>query len=259
MTTVPISTFRADQPIQFSHQIHTILNHDNYLLWKSQVLPVLRGYDLIGFIDGSHPSPPSTIVTDGVSTVNSTYAKWNQQDKLILAWLFSSISSPVLAQVLNASTSHQLWQQLQNIHSSQSIAKVRELKLLLQTTKKENSSCLQFIQQIQAIADRLRSIGSEITDQDLVLYTLQGLGSDYDAFVITFSMRQSTASMSDLQSLLLAHEARVHANLSVHPVSAHLTSSSLSANSNFTPEALFAGGSSVKPFPPSKGNQGSFF
>jgi hypothetical protein len=49
--TMPISTLRTDQPIQFSHQIHIILNHDNYLLWKSQVLSVLRGYDLVRFID----------------------------------------------------------------------------------------------------------------------------------------------------------------------------------------------------------------
>jgi hypothetical protein len=93
MATMPIST------------IHTILNPDNYLLWKSQVLPVMRGYDLIGFIDGSHSSPPSIIVTDGVYSVNPTYIRWHQQNQLNLAWLFNSISASGLAQMLNATTS----------------------------------------------------------------------------------------------------------------------------------------------------------
>jgi hypothetical protein len=69
---------RADQPIQFSHQIDIILNHENYLLWKSQVLPVLKSYDLISFIDGSElvPSPMSSI--NGVSSTNPAFTKWHQ-------------------------------------------------------------------------------------------------------------------------------------------------------------------------------------
>jgi gag-polypeptide of LTR copia-type len=70
---------------------------------------------------------------------------------------------------------------------------------MLQTSKKGSSTCSQFIQQIQSIADRLRSIGSDISDQDLVLYTLQGLGLEYESFVIAFSMQQSNVTMLDLQ------------------------------------------------------------
>jgi glycerol-3-phosphate O-acyltransferase len=96
-----------------------------------------------------------------------------------------------LAQVLNASTSQQHWQQLLHTHTSQSIAKMLELKLLLQISKKGSSSCLQFIQHMQIIADRLRSIASDIFDQNLILYTLQRLGSEYETFVTAFSMRQT--------------------------------------------------------------------
>jgi gag-polypeptide of LTR copia-type len=64
-----------------------------------------------------------------------------------------------------------------------------ELKLQLQTTKKGGSTCIQYLQNMQSIADCLRSIGNDIFEQDLVLYTLQGLGSDYDTFVIAISLR----------------------------------------------------------------------
>jgi gag-polypeptide of LTR copia-type len=176
-----ISMSRADQPIQFSHQIHTVLTHENYLLCKSQILSVLRGYNLVGFIDGTSTMPPSTILVNEISTVNPAFTKWHQRDQLILAWLFSSISAPILAQVLHAETSFQLWQHLNQFHTSQSLAKVLELKLLLQTSKKSNLTCTQFIQHMQSLADRLRSVGSMITYQDLVIYTLQGLNSEYEA------------------------------------------------------------------------------
>ena len=39
-------------PIQ--HLITIKLNRDNYLLWKAQIIPYLKGLHLFGFIDGTH-------------------------------------------------------------------------------------------------------------------------------------------------------------------------------------------------------------
>jgi hypothetical protein len=72
---IPLSTLRTDQSIQFSHQIRTVLNQKNYLFWKSYVLPVLRRYVLVGFIDEFHYPPPIILPVNGVNAPNSTYAK----------------------------------------------------------------------------------------------------------------------------------------------------------------------------------------
>jgi hypothetical protein len=74
-TPMSISPMRADKSIQFSHQIHTVLNQNNYLLWKSQVLPLLRGFDLISFIDGYGSTSSPMISTNGVSVNNPAFAK----------------------------------------------------------------------------------------------------------------------------------------------------------------------------------------
>jgi hypothetical protein len=39
-----------------------------------------------------------------------------------------------------------------------------------------------YIQKFQAIADKLRSVGSNVSEQDLILFTFQGLGPDYENF-----------------------------------------------------------------------------
>jgi gag-polypeptide of LTR copia-type len=133
---------RSEQPIQFTHQINTSLSNDNYLLWKSQIIPVLRGHGLISFIAETVVPPPESITgTNAVSVLNPEFEKWQKQDQLILVWLFNSLSPQILAQVLNCETS-QLWQRLQQIYNSQSLAKVLELKLKLQTIKKGGDSCV---------------------------------------------------------------------------------------------------------------------
>jgi gag-polypeptide of LTR copia-type len=45
------------------------------------------------------------------------------------------------------------------------------------------------IQKFQTIVDQLRSMGSDVSEQDLVLFTLQGLGTEYENFVMAISMR----------------------------------------------------------------------
>jgi gag-polypeptide of LTR copia-type len=133
--------------------------------------------------------------------------------------------------------------------TTQSIAKSFELKLQLQISHKGGLTCAQFLQHMQSIADRLRSIESEVSDHELVLYTLQGLGSDFESFVTVVSMRETPPSMVELQGLLLAHEARIQANLRSHSASMpHLTtqlnSLSLHNSSSSTSSdtsALYAG------------------
>jgi hypothetical protein len=43
------------------------------------------------------------------------------------------------------------------------------------------------LQHMQSFADRLRSVGSDISDQGLVLYTLQNLGFNFEKFVTVIS------------------------------------------------------------------------
>ncbi|KAJ4766113.1 Copia protein [Rhynchospora pubera] len=213
-TTLSSLPTSSSSPINIIHLIHTFLNQDNFLLWRSQVLLVLRGHALIGYIDGSKKPPDATNSTrDGNQISNPDFDAWQQQDQLILAWLFSSISPSMLSQVVNCQTSYDLWQTVTHLHTSQSMARVLDLKLQLQTAKRGNSSCAQYIQQMQTLADRLRSIGETVTDTDLVIYTLQGLGTKFDTFVTTFSMRGSSPSMAEFSNLLLAHEARVQTSL----------------------------------------------
>ena len=63
------------------HHLVTIkLTHDNYLLWKAQIVPYLHGQHLFGFLDASRPAPPQTltVTTDGTSQLqpNPKFQTW---------------------------------------------------------------------------------------------------------------------------------------------------------------------------------------
>jgi hypothetical protein len=45
----------STQPFQFGHLITMKLTQENYLLWRAQVLPLLRSNSLMGYVDGSFP------------------------------------------------------------------------------------------------------------------------------------------------------------------------------------------------------------
>ena len=66
------------------------LTSTNYVSWKLQFQTLFIGYDLLGFIDGSHPCP--TTILPGTTTPNPTHTLWIRQDQLLLNAILGSLS-----------------------------------------------------------------------------------------------------------------------------------------------------------------------
>ncbi|KAJ9680401.1 hypothetical protein PVL29_019662 [Vitis rotundifolia] len=49
-------------------QISLKLSKMNYASWRAQFTDLLFGYDLLGFLDGTTPCPPETILQFGFTT-----------------------------------------------------------------------------------------------------------------------------------------------------------------------------------------------
>jgi hypothetical protein len=61
-TETTLSLLPPSPHLPVVHHLVTIkLNRDNYLLWKAQIVPYLRGQHLFGFLDGSRPAPPQIL------------------------------------------------------------------------------------------------------------------------------------------------------------------------------------------------------
>jgi hypothetical protein len=76
----------------------------NYTLWKAQVLAMLRGAQLAGFLDGTNSAPAEKIkiktkkdtTKDVEEVANPTYEAWKAQEQQVLSYLLTSVSRDVL-------------------------------------------------------------------------------------------------------------------------------------------------------------------
>ncbi|KAA8549295.1 hypothetical protein F0562_000979 [Nyssa sinensis] len=48
-------------PPNIGHLVSIKLSDSNYLIWSSQIVPVLKSHDLMGFVDGSEPCPSKSL------------------------------------------------------------------------------------------------------------------------------------------------------------------------------------------------------
>jgi len=97
----------------------------------------------------------------------------------LLGWLFSIIDKEVLGQVIHCESTSEVWFFLENLYSQQTVARSFQLKQL-RFVKKNDLSVNDYLLKIKTIGHSLATIGDPISDQDLLMATLNGLGDDYD-------------------------------------------------------------------------------
>jgi hypothetical protein len=105
------------------------LDDSNYLLWLSQVVPILKSHELMGIVDGSEPCPPTTLTdAEGKEVQNPDFSAWNRRDQLLLSWINMSLTESVLSTVFGLHTSKQVWTALANRFASQLRYRISHLK-----------------------------------------------------------------------------------------------------------------------------------
>ena len=111
-STSTVNTATSPSPTSLTtihHLITSKLSHDNYLLWKAQIVPYLKGQHLYGYLDGTTPTPPRIITVaanDAIQALrNPKFQHWHLQDQMILNAIISSLSEKILAYVVKLTTS----------------------------------------------------------------------------------------------------------------------------------------------------------
>uniref|UniRef100_A0A2N9IMK5 Reverse transcriptase Ty1/copia-type domain-containing protein n=1 Tax=Fagus sylvatica TaxID=28930 RepID=A0A2N9IMK5_FAGSY len=256
----PTKTATSTAPSSLPHIQHLItikLNRDNYLLWKAQIVPYLRGQHLYGFIDGTNPAPPSSVTASTSDTTtalpNPEFSNWHTQDQMILSALISSLFETILAHVVKCTTSCAVWLCLERMFTSQSRARSMQLHHQLSTLKKGDSSMADFYHKFTSLADTLAAIDQPLKDFELVSFFLAGLGSDYDALVTAIQQSRGDVTLDELYGDFLSHKLR----LAQHQPSVDLSLASANfANRSSTNRGGRGGRSS---HPPTSSNSGRSF
>mgnify|MGYP001941800057 CR=1 FL=1 len=171
--------------VTFSFNTPVKLDQANYLIWRSQVLASIRGNRLEKFIDDSVTPPPSHIaqrISDDLRSVeNPEYVTWRSQDQMLLGWLLSSMSEGIISLVFSLETSLAVWKAIKVQFGSQSKSKLLHLRYMMNSTRKDDMKVTDYFIKMKNIADNMAAAGSALTDDDLILHILSGLGPEYNS------------------------------------------------------------------------------
>jgi hypothetical protein len=211
-----------------NHTLPVKLDRTNYILWRSQVDNVVFANGFEDFIDGSSVCPEKEL-SPGV--LNPAFIAWRRQDRTILSWIYSSLTPPIMAQIIGHNSSHCAWKALEKTFSSSSRARIMQLRLELQSTKKGSMTMIDYFMKVKAVADSLAAIGEPVSEQDQVMNLLGGLGSDYNAVVTAINIRDDKISIEVVHNMLLAFKHRLEQQSSIEQIST-MTANYASSSSN---------------------------
>jgi hypothetical protein len=211
------SSSSAAQPsanTTLTQSISEKLSRENYILWKAQVLAVVRGARLDGFLDGSTSASSKTVeVRQTYNTTktkeNPAYASWYVQHQLLLSFLLNSVTKEVLGQVTTKSSAAGAWHIIVGMFSSQSRVRIVHLRSNLSSTHKGDSTCVAYYVQMKGFADEMAVAGKCLEDEEVICYILARLDADFNPFVEAFTAKTEPQTLIDLYSQLLITEARV--------------------------------------------------
>lgn len=194
------------------HFVSIKLTNKNFLFWRTQVVPFLCGYDLIGFVDGTNPCPPALLpIVEGASAAlpNPLYAPWVRQEQAILSMLISSLLSEVMYLAVGCRTSQELWLALERALPSSSNARTMHLLGQLQTIRQGDASAVGFIARVQVMLEDLALVGRSVPLEELNMYPFRGLRLEYHSIVASLNVRGQPVSLPALADLPGSHEFSV--------------------------------------------------
>jgi hypothetical protein len=193
------------------HFISTKLTYKNYLFWRTQVVPFLHGHDLMGFVDGTKPSPAVLLAADAdtadaMPRPNPAYAVWMRQDQALLSMLVSSLSDEVMPIAVGRRTSRALWEAIIQTLSSSSRARALNLLGQLQGLDQGDSSVADYIGRAQVIVEELTLAGRVVSLDDQNLFVFRGLRPEFRALTASLAVRGQPVTLQELADFLGAQE-----------------------------------------------------
>lgn len=103
-----------------------------------------------------------------------------------------------------------MWAALKRQFASSSQSRLMQLRFQLQSIKKGSLSISDYLDKIKEIADQLAAASKPIPLADLTtLYTLGGLGAEYEPFVMSVTSRTDPIDFDKLHGLLITQEHRL--------------------------------------------------
>ena len=159
-----------------------------------------------GYIEGTVVCPEKEV---SLGILNLEFVQWRRLDRLILSWIYSTLTPEVMVQIVGYQTSHSAWVALEKLFSSSTRARLMQLRFEFQTTKKSSLSMMDYFLKLKTLFDNLAATGDPVSERDHILQILGGLGVGYNPIFASLMAREDDLPLQFMQSILLTQEQRL--------------------------------------------------
>lgn len=196
-----------------THVVSEKLSRSNHALWKAQVLAVVRGARLEGYLTGTAKVPASTIkgkIEDNTEAdvTNPLYEDWAAIDQQVLGYLLTNVTKDVLLLISSCKTAAEAWAVIEANFSSVTKAHSINTRIALATTRKGSLSIAEYVTKMRALGEELASSGKRIEDDELLSYIFTGLNEDFNPVVTSLVTRIEPMSVGEAYAQLLSYVQR---------------------------------------------------
>lgn len=198
--------------IQSFHQCASLvsikLTSNNYLLWKSQVLPLIKSLEMEHHI-AKDKTPTKMVTQDGKEIINPEFIQWMNNDGLLMTWLRGMMVEDVLSLIVEGQTACEVWLSIEEQMLPTTKEQESWLKDSLYSLKKGNTKLEEFLKKFKSLCDNLTAIGKPISDEDKVFQLARSLGPKFADFKTTMLTKPPYPTLKQFILALQNHEQTI--------------------------------------------------
>ncbi|GJX79854.1 ribonuclease H-like domain-containing protein [Tanacetum coccineum] len=186
----------------------------NYGYWEYFFEQLCSSYEVTKFLHDE-----STAAT-GMSTVAPLTPKEAKVDKIILSWIFTTLSDPLQKRLVVArpTTAKAAWTLLTDIVKDNKRSCTSALKAELRSIKLGTLSMEAYFQKIDSLVTILTSLGSLVNEEYVVHHAVEGLPEKYNQVCGYMHYQDTFPNLKTTRSLLIAEEMRLKSKELTLPV-----------------------------------------
>ncbi|PWA38594.1 hypothetical protein CTI12_AA579890 [Artemisia annua] len=173
----------------------------NFSYWSELFLNILEGLKVLDFVQ-----PPP--VAESSSDPPPPDDDWLATEKMIKSWIYLTISEPLFERVVKAKprTSKDTWDVLEKIFHDNKRSKTVELMGELRDLDMGDLTVDSYFRKIDSIVTRLGNLGSNISEEDIVTYAINGLSDKYDPVAHVILNRDPFPDLETVRSMVTMAE-----------------------------------------------------
>lgn len=180
-------------------------------------------FDLLGYLDGTIAAPSPTITAAGADAPNPAYTEWRKKDKKLLGVLFTSLTAEAMSEVVDATSTFDAWNALENLYAQASESRAYQLRQDLLSLCRNDSYVEDYGRKFKTLSDQLSGIGRPVPKADKSHWFLSCLGVQFASFADTCMAFTPVSPFHDLLHQAKQYELLLHAMEGAPPANAAFT------------------------------------